>query len=159
MRILAIDPGYGRVGIAVLEKNAGKETLLFSECYETTTATEHSERLASIQRRLRKLIKEFKPQALAIESLFFSKNKKTALAVAEARGTILAEAASASVSVFEYRPSEVKIAVTGYGSADKEQIKAMVKRILNITKEISHDDEYDAIAVGLTHLAIYHRPK
>lgn len=156
-RIIAVDPGYGRIGIAVLEKFNGKETLLFSECHETDAIENHPKRLESLQKRLRELLKEYTPSALAVESLFFGKNKKTALAVAEARGIILAEAAGAGVEVFEYRPVTVKVAVTGYGRGDKKQIKEMVIKILRITKKITHDDEYDAIAVGLTHLATYRK--
>jgi crossover junction endodeoxyribonuclease RuvC len=155
MRILAIDPGYARVGIAVLEKNAGKESLLFSECYETDAKTDQANRLAAIQKRIREVIDRFKPQALAIESLFFSKNQKTALAVAEARGTITALAAGLGLAVFEYKPAAVKVAVTGYGQSDKTHIKDMIKKILSLEKTIKLDDEYDAIAVGLTHLATY----
>ena len=155
MRIIAVDPGYGRIGIAVLEKTATKESLIFSECHETSAKDAPSERLASLQSRLRELINTYKPDGLAIESLFFSKNQKTALAVAEGRGVIMSEAAAHHVPVFEYKPVEVKVAVTGYGASDKGQIKEMVKRILKVEKEIKRDDEYDAIAVGLTHLAIH----
>ncbi|HEY4499130.1 MAG TPA: crossover junction endodeoxyribonuclease RuvC [Candidatus Paceibacterota bacterium] len=154
-RIIAVDPGYGRIGIAVLEKDSDKETLIFSECYETSAETKHPERLQNLQKRLCELLKEYHPSALALETLFFSKNKKTALAVAEARGVILSEAAASGIAVFEYQPAAVKIAVTGYGHSDKKQIQEMVVKILNLTKVISRDDEYDAIAVGLTHLASY----
>ncbi len=154
MRVISVDPGYGRIGIAILEKEKGKEKLVFSECFETDAKEAQAMRLAQIKTRLGELIAEFKPEALAIETLFFSKNQKTAMGVAEARGVITSEAAAQDLLVFEYRPSEVKIAVTGYGSADKRQVKEMVKKILKVEKEIKLDDEYDAIAVGLTHLAI-----
>ena len=154
-RIIAIDPGYGRVGIAILEKSSGKEVLLFSECHETDRKSDQPTRLADIQKHLREIISEYKPEALAIESLFFSKNQKTAMLVAEARGVIPSEAAGCGLAVFEYKPVEVKVAVTGYGRSDKTHIKEMVKKLLRVEKEIKLDDEYDAIAVGLTHLAVY----
>jgi len=154
MKIIAVDPGYGRLGIAVLQKNRSGEAVLFSECFETSAKEEHQRRLQSIQARLRELLVKFKPEALAIESLFFSKNQKTALAVAEARGVIIAEAGASGIPVFEYKPSQVKIAVTGYGASDKRQVQGMLKQLLHFDKK-ALDDEYDAIAIGLTHLAIY----
>ena len=159
MRIIAVDPGYGRVGIAVLEKQQEKEVLLHSECFETSKDLPQPERLNLLQNRLQNLIKKFKPEALAVEKLFFSKNKKTALMVAEARGVITSTAAENGLGVFEYTPAQVKVAVTGYGASDKRQVTEMVKRILNLKKEMSRDDEYDAIAVGIAHLASYRATK
>ena len=154
LRVLAIDPGFARIGLAILEKNDGKEKLLFSCCLSTDKSVPKAVRLASIASFIKEKIKEFKPGALAIEDLFFSKNQKTALGVAEARGVILSEAAKNNLEIFEYKPREVKIAVTGYGASDKKQVTEMVKRILEIGNEKKLDDEYDAIAVGLTHLSI-----
>ena len=155
MRIIAVDPGYGRIGIAILERHGGREALLYSECFETSKDLAQPERLNLVQRRLQNLIKKFKPEALAIEKLFFSKNKKTALMVAEARGVITSTAAENGLGVFEYTPAQIKVAVTGHGASDKRQVARMVKRVLNLKKEISHDDEYDAIAVGIAHLATH----
>lgn len=154
-RIISVDPGYGRLGIAVLEKQNGKETLVHSECFETTKDIPQPERLNALRSRLSEVFEEFSPQALALETLFFSKNKKTALMVAEARGVITSLAASKDVPVFEYQPSQVKIAVTGYGVSDKKQVQEMVLRILKLDKKNRLDDEYDAIAVGITHLAVH----
>jgi len=155
MRIIAIDPGYERLGIAVIEKNPKqKETLLYSDCFKTDKDTPHHERLGLIGDEIERIILEYKPQVLALENLFFSTNAKTAITVAEARGVILYEAAKHGLHVYEYGPGEIKVAVTGYGKSDKEQIIAMIPRLIKVEKNIKHDDEYDAIAVGLTCLAI-----
>ncbi|MBI5134557.1 MAG: crossover junction endodeoxyribonuclease RuvC [Candidatus Taylorbacteria bacterium] len=155
MRILAIDPGYERLGVAVLEKNPReKETLLYSDCFKTSTKLPHAERLALIGGEVARVIEEFEPKALSIETLFFSTNTKTAIAVAEARGTILYEAARHGLKAYEYGPGQIKVAVTGYGKSDKEHMIAMVPKLIKIEKEIGHDDEYDAIAVGLTCFAV-----
>jgi crossover junction endodeoxyribonuclease RuvC len=155
MRIISIDPGYERLGLAVIEKEKNqKEILLFSECFKTKATLPHNERLRLIGTRIREIIREFKPQALATEKLFFSKNQKTALLVAEARGVILFSGADTGLEVFEYSPSDIKIAITGYGKAEKNQIIDMVKKLITIQKNTNSDDEFDAIAIGLTHFAI-----
>jgi len=151
MRIIAIDPGYERLGIAVIEKlPRGKEVLLYSDCFKTSAKLPHSERLGLVGKELERVIAEFSPKALCLESLFFSENKKSAIAVAEARGVILYQAAIHGLPVHEYGPGQIKVAVTGYGKSDKAQIIAMIPRLIRIDKEIRHDDEYDAIATGLT---------
>lgn len=151
MIIIAIDPGYERLGIAVLEKNSReKETLLYSDCFKTSPKIPHSERLGLIGAEIERVIAEYKPQTLAIETLFFSTNTKTAITVAEARGVILYQAAKHGLAVYEYGPGQIKVAVTGYGKSDKDQMIAMIPRLILIEKNIKHDDEYDAIAVGLT---------
>ncbi len=151
MRIIAIDPGYERLGIAIIERLPHqKESLLYSDCFKTSAKLSHSERLGLVGKELERVITEFAPKALCLESLFFSENKKSAIAVAEARGVILYQAAVHSLPVYEYGPGQIKVAVTGYGKSDKQQIIAMIPRLIKINKEIKHDDEYDAIAAGLT---------
>src|SRR3989344_7087321 len=116
MRVLAIDPGYERLGIAVVEKlQRQKEMLLYSACVQTSKKLPHAERLLKIASEVRKVIDEFEPTALAIETLFFATNHKTVMPVGEARGAVLVEAARAGLTVFEYTPLQIKIAVTGYG--------------------------------------------
>jgi crossover junction endodeoxyribonuclease RuvC len=158
MKIIAIDPGYERLGVAVLEKMPKqKELLLFSECFKTSAKLPHHERLTLIGSRIKEIIKKYKPERLATEKLFFSKNQKTALLVSEARGVILYTGSSLGLEVFEYTPSDIKIAVTGYGKAEKKQIMSMVPKLIQIgPKALStdSDDELDAIAIGLTHFAI-----
>jgi crossover junction endodeoxyribonuclease RuvC len=153
-KILAIDPGYDRVGIAILKKNGKIEELIFSECHETNRKLSHDKRLSSISSEVKKCIGTFRPSVLAIEKLFFNKNRKSALLVAEARGVILSEAASLGLEIYEYSPQEIKIAVTGYGNSDKKQVTDMVKRLTHPSKAIRYDDEYDAIATGLAYFAI-----
>jgi crossover junction endodeoxyribonuclease RuvC len=151
MRIISIDPGYERLGIAVIEKTPRtKETLLYSDCFKTDPKLPHCERLNLIGTEIGRVIAEFKPGALSLEDLFFTNNAKTAITVAEARGVILYEAAKNNLKVFEYGPGQIKVAVTGYGKSDKDAVIAMVNRLIHIDKKIKHDDEYDAIAVGLT---------
>ncbi|MDA8611245.1 crossover junction endodeoxyribonuclease RuvC [Candidatus Pacebacteria bacterium] len=172
MKIIAIDPGYERLGIAIVEKNKGdrKETLLFSECFKTSAKDPHHQRLAELSAEMEKVIKEYKPTALAIETLFFSKNTKTALKVAEARGVIIERCSTNGLEIFEFSPAEIKIAVTGSGSSDKNHVMKMVPLLIdmNIKNETlkkiqgdgvekkvlkKQDDEYDAIAAGLTFFA------
>lgn len=155
LRILAIDPGYDRVGIAVIEKvPKQKEVLLYSDCFQTPKKETLSNRIALIGKEIKKLITEYKPERLAIEKLYFTNNQKTAMGVAEARGVIMYEASLADMKIYEYTPPEIKVAVTGHGASDKKQIISMIPRLIKINKEIAHDDEYDAIAVGITCIAV-----
>jgi len=161
MKVVSIDPGYERLGIAILEKQQKqKEVLLFSECFKTSSKLPHAERLYLIGEKIKKIIKKYKPTALATEKLFFSSNQKTAMLVAEARGVILYTGSSLGLQIFEYTPSDVKIAITGYGRSDKRQIMSMVSKLIDTSKLPQgkslgkSDDEFDAIAIGLTHFAI-----
>ena len=163
MRILGIDPGYERLGIAVLERATSakgygvprKEKVVFSECFKTSAKLEFADRLLLIGEEIKKVIKKYKPEVLATEKLFFSGNQKTAMLVAEARGVILYTGSSLGLSVFEYTPNEVKIATTGYGRSEKRQIIDMVRKLIVVNSKTKSDDEFDAIAIGLTHLAIH----
>ncbi len=152
-RIIGIDPGFDRCGVAILEKIEGKERLLYSTCITTSIKDVHEKRLNKLGTELREIINEWKPKSLAIEKLFFNVNQKTGLKVAEARGVIMYEASLKNLSVTEYSPQAIKIAVTGYGKATKPQVESMVVRILGIKSTKMLDDEMDAIAVGITHLA------
>ncbi len=154
MRVLAIDPGYDRLGLAILDKDvAGVVTYIYSTCVLTDRTSPHAERLTIIGSALRKAIQTYRPHTLAIETLFFNKNIKTALLVAEARGVILYEATQGSCSIHELSPQAIKIALTGYGKSDKQAVTAMVKRLIRGVPTSALDDEYDAIAIGMTHLA------
>lgn len=151
MKLLAIDPGVERVGIAVLEKDtSGKEILLYSDCFKTSAKLPHPQRLALIGSELKKIITTYNPTALAIEKLFFETNVKTAMIVAEARGVMLYEAASIGMDIYEYTPLEIKVAVTGYGKSDKHAVMSMVPRLISLPEQKRLDDELDAIAIGLT---------
>lgn len=153
MRILAIDPGFERVGIAILEKKTGKELLLYSACFKTSAKLPFEKRLVLIGNELSRLIDEYRPEAVAVETLFFNSNQKTAMRVAEARGVIIHSAVSRGLALYEYTPLQIKIAVAGYGKADKEQVATMAHKLLGLSETARHDDETDAIALGITCLA------
>ncbi len=156
MRIISIDPGYERLGLAVIEKEKNqKEVLLYSECFKTKASLPHHERLTLIGDKIKEVIKKWKPEHLATEKLFFAANQKTAMMVSEARGVILYTGSSLGLEVFEYRPNEIKIAITGYGKSEKKQIIDMVKKLIKVNSATNSDDEFDAIAIGLTHFAIH----
>jgi crossover junction endodeoxyribonuclease RuvC len=149
VRLLAIDPGYERLGIAILEKDA----VIFSECYKTGAKLDFSERLGLLGKRIAEIIEKYKPETMAIETLFLTTNQKTAMRVAEARGVIMYEGEKAGLKIFEYTPLQIKIAVTSYGKADKKALMDMVKKLVKIDSNKTSDDELDAIAIGLTCLA------
>jgi crossover junction endodeoxyribonuclease RuvC len=155
MRILGIDPGYERLGIAVLEKNKGdkREKVVFSECFKTSAKLEFSERLLLLGGEVRKVIKKHKPEVMSIETLFATNNQKTVMRVAEARGAVIYEAAQAGLKIFEATPLQIKVATTGYGRADKNQIIKMVKMLVDVDSSKKSDDELDAIAIALTGFA------
>jgi crossover junction endodeoxyribonuclease RuvC len=158
MKVLGIDPGYGRCGVAVLEKNPNKHLLLYSTCIETSAKDTFAERLAQVISICEQTIDEFRPDCIAIEKLFFTNNAKTAMHVAEVRGALINMTSRAGLMLAEYTPAQIKNASTGSGRADKKQITKMLHMLVDIQKEIKHDDEYDAIAVGITHLAMYRAP-
>ena len=152
--VLGIDPGFERVGLAFVKKNSdGKEEVVFSECFFTKKDLKHEQRLLLIGKRVSELCKKFKPQEMAIESIFLNSNQKTVTKVAEARGVIMSEVAKINIPIFEYSPPQIKLAITGYGRSDKKGVISMVKNLVKIDKKEMVDDEYDAIAIALTHLA------
>ena len=153
MRILAFDPGFERLGVAVVEKVNGKEVVVHSECIRTSAKNTFAERLAEIGEAVELLIHTWEPTATALENLFFENNAKTAMNVAAVRGMLVYIAASRSLAVYEYTPLQVKIAITGYGKSDKAAVAHMVSRLVSLSSRKRLDDEIDAIAVGLTCLA------
>ncbi len=157
MRVLAFDPGYERLGVAVLEKEKGKEKLLHSDCIRTSVSLAFEERLALLGEKAEALIKEWVPDAVALEEVYFEKNAKTAMQVAAVTGVLSYIAAKAQLQLYQYTPMEVKVAVTGHGGSDKRAINAMVLRLLGLQAlpqgRRGLDDEMDAIAVGITCLA------
>lgn len=157
MRVLAIDPGYDRLGVAVMEYQNGKEYLIYSTCVLTNKKSELPDRLFEVGDAVAKLITVHTPDTVAIETLFFNKNIKTAIGVAQARGIIIYLAKKAGCVVYEFGPQEIKVAVTGYGNSDKAAVFAMVSRLVPNVPKQALDDEYDAIAVGITCLAQFGR--
>lgn len=152
--ILGIDPGYGRLGVAVIKKtNKTKEYLIFSDCIETETSDDIYSRFKDIGQQISMLLDKYKPAEVALESLFIVKNQKTAMRVAEVRGIIIYEIVKRGLPVYEYTPLQIKSAVTGDGASDKIRIIKMIHLLVEVRKKITLDDEYDAIAVALTHSA------
>lgn len=154
MRIIAIDPGYERIGIAIIERlPKKKDSLVYSVCFKTKSKNYFHIRLLSIGGEINKLIKKYKPKILAIEKLYLTTNQKTVMNVAEVRGVIIYLAAYHGLLLFEYTPPQIKLAVTGYGRASKDMVLRMVPKLIDIAVKINSDDEIDAIAIGLTCLA------
>src|ERR1041385_8469229 len=153
MRVIGVDPGYGRCGVAIVDRSGGQEHLVYSECIETAAGADFPERLRAVIEVVSRLILEYQPHAFAIEKLYFQKNQKTAMRVAEVRGALIDAASRYGVPVSEYTPGQVKSASAGTGNANKHAVAVMVRALLKIQKTIRHDDEYDAIAIGITHLA------
>lgn len=157
MKILAIDPGYDRCGVAVVEGNRSKPQLVFSTCLRTSSKDTFHVRLAQIGNEIEHIIETYVPNVCAIEKLYFNTNQKTAMNVAEVRGMLLYIALRSGLFVEEYTPLQVKQAVVGHGHADKKQIMLMLPKLIVLgeekTKTKPQDDEYDAIAIGITALA------
>ncbi len=151
MRILCIDPGYAIVGFGILDAERGQARMVRCGAINTPAGVPMPMRLLQIQEDLETLVREFSPDAMAIEELFFNTNVTTAIGVAQARGVILATAARLGVEIFEYTPSQVKIAVVGYGKAEKRQVMEMTKRILGLSAVPRPDDAADAVAIALCH--------
>lgn len=152
MRVLGIDPGYDRLGLAVVEGDPSKPSLVWSTCVTPPKGTQ-AERLAAVHAAVAEAVASYAPDRMAIETLFFSSNRTSALAVAEARGVVLSVAGSADLPVEEFGPGQVKLAVTGYGNADKAAIARMVPRLVSLGPGKRLDDELDAIAVAIAGLA------
>lgn len=151
VKILGIDPGIGRMGWAILTV---KDKKLMSEdygCIETEPKSDIPGRLYALYDEVCRIIDEYHPEILAIEDLFFAKNVTTAFSVGQARGVVLLAASQKSMQVAVYTPSQVKLAVTGYGKADKKQVGQMVKLQLHLPEVPKPDDTADALAVALTH--------
>lgn len=155
MKVLAIDPGYDRIGMAVIENTAIGELLHYSFCFETNKTENLNDRIYALGLEFEKILTEYQPDSVAIETLFFNKNIKTGIGVAEARGAIIYLAKKFGCKVYEFGPQEIKVAVTGYGKSDKNAVILMTKRLVKNIPEKALDDEYDAIAVGITCLAHY----
>jgi crossover junction endodeoxyribonuclease RuvC len=150
MRILGIDPGYGRMGYGVVEKQGSDWVHVAHGCVETPKGDTFADRLLALSSALEKFIRLHKPVRAAVEDLFFAKNAKTAMQVGAARGVILLTLFQHKLPVDEYTPMQVKQAVTGYGRADKAQMQKMVALLLKLPKKPIQDDAADALAVALT---------
>lgn len=148
MIVLGIDPGLGRLGWAVTTEERGVPRAIAFGCFETEPASAVEERLALIQDHVRAVIVEHRPEVMAVEKLLFQKNVSTAMVVAQARGVVLAAAAEAGLALVEQAPNAIKLAVTGYGAADKKQMQRMVQVLYRLAAPPKPDDAADALAIA-----------
>ena len=151
MRILGIDPGYATTGFGLLSTQGPEVQLLNYGAVTTPAGMAFENRLQMLYEDMRELIEKTKPDAIAIEELFFGHNVTTGIGVAHGRGVILLAAAQAMVPIYEYTPNQVKQSVVGYGGAQKRQVMDMTRRILHLDKVPRPDDAADAIAIALCH--------
>lgn len=151
MRIIGIDPGYGRTGFGVIDYIGNRLKPVEYGCIETKPHTPMPDRLFDIYGAVKEVIATHKPDAMAVEQLFFSKNVTTGIDVAQARGVVLLAAREAGLPVGEYTPMQVKQSLAGYGKAEKKQIQEMVRMFLGLDKIPRPDDAADALAVAITH--------
>lgn len=151
MRILGIDPGYGITGFGIVDAQRNNFQLLQYGAITTPAGTDFPLRLQMIYNDMTELLMVAKPDAVAIEELFFGQNVTTGIGVAQSRGVILLAIAQAGVPIFQYKPMQVKQAVVGYGNATKHQVQDMTKRLLNLKEMPKPDDAADAIAIALCH--------
>ncbi len=157
MRVLSIDPGYDRCGVAVIDKQGAKHILVFSTCIQTNKKDTYLERLRVVVTAVEQYICEYKPDMVGIEQVFISNNQKTATKIAEVRGALLYVCAKSGIKVFEFSPPQIKLAVAGTGSATKEEVTKMVSLILKTDGLKKLDDEFDALACGIACLSLYKR--
>ena len=151
MRILGIDPGDGITGFGVIDAERGNSTLVSCGAITTPAGADFSARLSMIYEDMKSLLEKAKPDAVAIEELFFGQNVTTGIGVAQSRGVILLAIYQAGLPVYSYKPMQVKQAVVGYGNATKHQVQDMTKRLLHLEKMPKPDDAADAIAIALCH--------
>ncbi len=151
MRILGIDPGYAIIGVGVVDYTGNKFKTVAYDAITTEAGVPTPLRLQKIFTELNAYIDKYKPDAVAVEELFFNSNQKTAIHVAQARGVIIVSAVNKGINLYEYTPLQIKQAVTGYGRADKKQIQQMVKMMLNLNAVPKPDDVADALAVAICH--------
>ncbi|MBR7081843.1 MAG: crossover junction endodeoxyribonuclease RuvC [Oscillospiraceae bacterium] len=151
MVILGIDPGIATVGFGVIETDGCRQRFIRCGAITTPAHVSLSARLFQIYNDLTELIKMFKPDAVAVEELFFNTNITTGISVAHGRGVILLAGEMSGVPMFEYTPLQVKQAITGYGRADKRQMMEMVRRLLNLKEAAKPDDASDALAIAICH--------
>jgi len=155
MLVLGIDPGTARCGWGLVDKKGSMLTAVDYGIIETSKDTPQPSRLKAVHDEVAEIIKEFKPDIMAVEKLFFNRNVTNALSVGEARGVILLAGEKAGIELAEYTPLQVKMALTGYGKAEKKQVETMVMRLLNLKTAPKLDDTADALAIALCCAASY----
>lgn len=151
MRVLGVDPGLGRTGVAIVDGHPGALRLLYATCLQTPAGIDDAARLLLLSELIAAVVAEHRPGFAAVERLFFSTNRSTAMRVAEARGVLLCALAAAGIPVAEYTPNEVKESVAGYGAARKPQVLRMTMRLLAVDSIDGPDDVADACAIAVCH--------
>ncbi len=149
IRVLGVDPGFGRTGLGVVDFYGSKPVHVWHSCIDTPSDAPFTERLQTVRNDLTEAVRRFKPHVTAVEKLFFQSNVKTAINVGMARGVILLVLADAGLISVELNPNNIKQAVAGHGSADKKQIQDMVMRLLNLKSIPKPDDAADALAIAI----------
>jgi len=153
MLAIGIDPGTAITGVGLVKlDSSGSMNAMHWSVITTPAKTELPERLEIIHQELTALIKKFNPETAAVESLFFSRNVRTAMSVGQARGVVLLTLQQAGIPISDYRPNEIKQGITGYGAADKKQMQMMVRNLLNLDETPQPDDAADALGVAIYHL-------
>lgn len=154
-KVVSIDLGYDRCGVAVIEKKPGnKEKVLYSCCIETDKNESFAQRLFLVIKNINKIISDHKPNFVVLEKIFFANNKKTAMNISAIRGAILFSAKNENIDIVELNPNEIKLAVTGDGKSSKNQVIKMIQLITGFDQKVK-DDEHDAIAIGIAFFALY----
>ena len=151
MRIIGIDPGYAIMGWGILDLKGNKFSVVDYGSITTDAGVDAAKRLQHIYTELGAIIAKYEPEEAAIEELFFNNNAKTVILVGEARGIAVLACANAGLEISEYTPLQIKQALVGYGRADKKQVQAMVKAILNLKEVPRPDDTADAVAAAICH--------
>lgn len=146
-KVLGIDPGYARCGWAILEQQNNKNVLIDAGCFETDSKMPYQERMNAVGNHIKNLLRAHKPDSLALEKLFFATNQKTAMHIAEVRGMIMNLAGTCPIQ--EFTPPQIKLAICGYGKADKKQVQKMTMLLLGLKEIPTPDDKADAIAVAI----------
>lgn len=151
--IVSVDPGFDRFGVAIVERNTGKDSVVFSDCIQTDKKLNFEIRLLNVINEFETVIKNYKPEILCMESVFMHKNAKSVINVAEIKGAVKLIAAKHGIKIVEMTPQKIKLAVAGSGVAKKDEVIKMVKLITKHKSKTGLDDEYDAVACGLAALA------
>jgi crossover junction endodeoxyribonuclease RuvC len=151
MRFLGLDPGTATVGYGVVEENDGRVQLVAYGVISTTPKDTAARRLQIIYQELNQLLETYRPDAAAVEEVFFGRNITTAISVGQARGVLLLALANANLPIAEFSPPKIKEAVSGYGNANKKQVQFMVQNLLDLPEPPQPDDAADGLAVALTH--------
>ncbi|HBW74104.1 MAG: Crossover junction endodeoxyribonuclease RuvC [Candidatus Magasanikbacteria bacterium GW2011_GWA2_45_39] len=148
MRVLGIDPGFGRLGVAVIEGDRGHARVLMHDCIETSPKLSFLERLLILHSAVAQIIDTYQPNCMGLEKLFFFKNQKTAMDVAHVRGMLMASAGIKKIPIREFTPLQVKQTLAGYGRADKRQIQKMIQMVFKLKEAPKLDDAADALAIA-----------